>query len=49
MKIVMTIKADQWTTENAEYFNRWIRDELLDINDLTGDDAEVVDFQIMEE
>ena len=49
MKVVITIKADQWTTENAECFNRWIQDELLDGNAWTGDDAEVVDFQIVED
>ena len=48
MKVVITIKADQWTTENAEWFHRWLTEELCDGNSWTEDDAEVVDFQIVE-
>lgn len=49
MKIVITIKADQWTKENAEYFHDWLQDELLDGNSFTPDDAEMIDFQIVHE
>lgn len=49
MKIVITIKADQWTKENAEYFHDWLVDQLNDGNSCTEDDAEVVDFQIVED